>query len=39
MLDHAFEGRLDLDASVAKTPGSPHQLAFGMTWALPRLLY
>lgn len=33
------EGRLDLDASVAKTPGAPHQLALGMTWALPRLLY
>jgi len=34
-----IEGRLDLDASVAKTPGTQHQLALGMTWALPRLLY
>lgn len=33
------EGRLDLDASVAKAPGAQHQLAVGMTWALPRLLY
>jgi hypothetical protein len=33
------EGRLDLDASVAKTPGAAHQLALGTTWALPRLLY
>jgi len=33
------EGRLDLDASVAKTPGTPHQLALGLTWALPGLLY
>ncbi|WP_426337606.1 hypothetical protein ACN9MY_15460 [Pseudoduganella sp. R-31] len=33
------EGRLDLDASVAKTPGAPHQLALGVTWALPGLLY
>ncbi|MGW8392048.1 hypothetical protein [Pseudoduganella sp. HUAS MS19] len=34
-----IEGRLDLDASVAKTRGAPHQLALGMTWALPGLLY
>ena len=34
-----IEGILDLDASVAKTPGAPHQLALGMTWALPGLLY
>jgi hypothetical protein len=33
------EGRLDLDASVAKTSGAPHQLSLGMTWALPQLLY
>ena len=33
------EGRLDIDASVAKLSGAPHQLALGMTWALPRLLY
>jgi hypothetical protein len=31
--------RLDLDASVAKTARSKPQLAFGMTWALPHLLY
>lgn len=35
----AVAGRLDLDASVAKTPGAPHQLALGLTWALPGLLY
>ncbi|HEY0584576.1 MAG TPA: hypothetical protein VGD52_00455 [Pseudoduganella sp.] len=34
-----LEGRLDLDVSVAKTPGAAQQLALGMTWALPRLLY
>jgi len=33
------ERRLDIDASVAKMSGAPHQLALGMTWALPRLLY
>ena len=33
------EGRLDIDASVAKVSGAPHQLALGMTWAVPRLLY
>lgn len=33
------EDRLDLDASVAKTDGAAPQLAFGMTWALPHLLY
>lgn len=34
-----IEGRLDLDASVAKTPGVPRQLALGMTLALPGLIY
>jgi hypothetical protein len=34
-----IEGRLDIDASVAKTPGAAQQLALGMTWALPGLLY
>ncbi|WP_431477154.1 hypothetical protein [Massilia eburnea] len=34
-----IEGRLDLDASVAKTSGAPQQLAIGLTWALPGLLY
>lgn len=34
-----IENRLDLDASVAKTAGSHPLLAFGMTLALPHLLY
>jgi len=33
------EGRLDLDAGVAKTSGAPPQLALGMTWGLSQLLY
>lgn len=34
-----LENRLDLDASVAKTAGARPQVAFGLTWALPHLLY
>lgn len=33
------EGRLDIDASVAKLSGAPQQLALGMTWAFQGLLY
>ena len=32
-------GEVDLDASLASTRGARPQLAFGLTWALPHLLY